>query len=236
MMKKQTSLVLITTEDQELNYKQRAERLETIMPGVKVTVVDDIQSFIGLISDQTFHLDIAIIDIKKISELVKTNVYDVIYTLNTLGLCSTEKTTSGFTKTRDFSVAVGVTLRDDEKLIQEVINADIKGIFPLGEDYPDEERRKFISEVRSGKHYIPESVKDLLSQHKKLQKKSCPDLTPRQQQVLNLVKTRGISNKIIARQLKISESTVKLHMSAIFKKYGVKNRTQLALFCKSSVD
>lgn len=54
-------------------------------------------------------------------------------------------------------------------------------------------------------------------------------LTPRQQQVLRLVCHRGLSNKAIAGILKISESTVKIHISSILKEYGVKNRTQLVL-------
>ena len=66
-------------------------------------------------------------------------------------------------------------------------------------------------------------------------------LTPRQRQILEIVATRGISNKNIARMLHISESTVKLHMSGILKKFGLRNRTQLALFArdhalKSSLD
>jgi DNA-binding CsgD family transcriptional regulator len=54
-------------------------------------------------------------------------------------------------------------------------------------------------------------------------------ITPRQKDVLALVQ-RGLNNNLIARQLKISESTVKLHMTALMKEYGVQNRNQLALF------
>jgi DNA-binding NarL/FixJ family response regulator len=54
-------------------------------------------------------------------------------------------------------------------------------------------------------------------------------LTPRQNQVLKLICHRGLSNKAIGNILKISESTVKIHTSAILKRYGVKNRTQLVL-------
>lgn len=54
-------------------------------------------------------------------------------------------------------------------------------------------------------------------------------LTGRQQEVQKLLCERGLSNKAIARQLNISESTVKIHVSAILKRYGVRNRTQLAL-------
>lgn len=54
-------------------------------------------------------------------------------------------------------------------------------------------------------------------------------LTPRQQQILKLLCHRGLSNKAIAGILKISESTVKIHISSILREYGVKNRTQLVL-------
>lgn len=60
-------------------------------------------------------------------------------------------------------------------------------------------------------------------------------LTDRQSQVLSLVCKRGLSNKKIAATLKISESTVKIHVSAILKEYGVRNRTQLVLAATSSL-
>lgn len=57
-------------------------------------------------------------------------------------------------------------------------------------------------------------------------------LTARQHQIFDIITTRGASNKHIAKMLNISESTVKLHVGSIFKKYGVRNRTQLAVFAK----
>jgi two-component system nitrate/nitrite response regulator NarL len=50
-------------------------------------------------------------------------------------------------------------------------------------------------------------------------------LTPRQQQVLVRL-TGGASNKEIGRDLGLSEITVKLHVRAIFKKIGVRNRAE----------
>lgn len=49
-------------------------------------------------------------------------------------------------------------------------------------------------------------------------------LTPRQRDVLALI-GQGRSNKEIARQLDLSEGTVKLHVSAILKSLNVSNRT-----------
>jgi DNA-binding NarL/FixJ family response regulator len=56
-----------------------------------------------------------------------------------------------------------------------------------------------------------------------------PDrLTPRERQVLAQV-AAGRSNREIARALSLSEKTVKTHVSAIFGKLGVADRTQAAL-------
>jgi DNA-binding NarL/FixJ family response regulator len=39
---------------------------------------------------------------------------------------------------------------------------------------------------------------------------------------------QGLSNKLIARQLGIAESTVKAHLSAVYSALGVRNRTEAA--------
>ncbi|MFO7170709.1 MAG: response regulator transcription factor [Chloroflexota bacterium] len=49
-------------------------------------------------------------------------------------------------------------------------------------------------------------------------------LTAREREVLDLV-SQGLSNKLIARQLQISEHTVKFHLSSIFAKLGAVSRT-----------
>jgi two-component system, NarL family, nitrate/nitrite response regulator NarL len=53
-------------------------------------------------------------------------------------------------------------------------------------------------------------------------------LTQRQQDVLLLME-QGLANKLIADRLDISEATVKMHISAIFRELGVTNRTQAVL-------
>jgi NarL family two-component system response regulator LiaR len=53
-------------------------------------------------------------------------------------------------------------------------------------------------------------------------------LTPREREVLALI-ARGMPNKLIARELEISEKTVKTHVGHVLAKLGVADRTQAAL-------
>ncbi|WP_376956496.1 LuxR C-terminal-related transcriptional regulator (plasmid) [Azospirillum sp. A26] len=53
-------------------------------------------------------------------------------------------------------------------------------------------------------------------------------LTGRQKDILLMI-ARGVQTKQIARDLQISDGTVKVHLKGIFKALGVKNRTQAAV-------
>lgn len=53
------------------------------------------------------------------------------------------------------------------------------------------------------------------------------NLTPRQRDVLKLL-VRGLSNKEIARKLQLGEGTVKIHIAALFRSLGVRNRQAAA--------
>jgi DNA-binding NarL/FixJ family response regulator len=55
-----------------------------------------------------------------------------------------------------------------------------------------------------------------------------PDLTPREHDVLRLI-VAGMANKRIARELGLSEKTVKAHVGHLLAKLGVADRTQAAL-------
>ena len=58
-------------------------------------------------------------------------------------------------------------------------------------------------------------------------------LTPRELEVARMVRLGG-NNKMIARELDISERTVKAHLSAIFRKLEIQNRLHLALYFSES--
>ena len=52
-----------------------------------------------------------------------------------------------------------------------------------------------------------------------------PGLTPRQMDVLRCV-IQGKSNKVIARELDVSEGTVKAHLSSVLRAFGARSRTE----------
>jgi DNA-binding NarL/FixJ family response regulator len=57
------------------------------------------------------------------------------------------------------------------------------------------------------------------------------DLSNREHEVLALV-AEGLPNKLIARKLEISEKTVKAHLTSVFQRIGVTDRTQAALWAQ----
>ena len=54
-------------------------------------------------------------------------------------------------------------------------------------------------------------------------------LSSREQQIVDCI-VRGLSNKHIARELKIAEATVKVHVKSLLRKIRVDNRTQVAIW------
>lgn len=57
-------------------------------------------------------------------------------------------------------------------------------------------------------------------------------LSPREREILVLI-ARGQSNKLIARELSIAETTVKIHVQHIFKKLDLSSRVQVAVYATS---
>ena len=91
---------------------------------------------------------------------------------------------------------------------------------------------KAIFKVYSGNNYIEPNMMPLLNanlEEKSNVKKRISELTKREIDVLKMIAS-GAFNKEIALTLNISERTVKNHISNIFKKIEVSDRTQAAVF------
>jgi len=107
----------------------------------------------------------------------------------------------------------------------------------MGYILKDADSRVLVEAVRSvfnNQTYIqPSMAKELVSEYKRI-KSGTPDrpesfLAKRELEVLRLL-TKGMLNKEIAKTLYISEKTVKNHISSIFRKLDVQDRTQAAVY------
>ena len=134
------------------------------------------------------------------------------------------------------TVTVGILKNTKYSTVKSLAHTGIFGIVPLTYDYDIDETSRALNAQWANIPYWPKHIIDQLPGAKKQDtKKSEIKLTPRQEQIFSIVVTKGSSNKSIAKMLNITESTVKLHMGQILKKFGVKNRTQLVAFSKHEV-
>lgn len=129
----------------------------------------------------------------------------------------------------------------DARVLMLTIHQDREYLFKaldlgaMGYVLKDAESRVLIEAIRTvyaGQTYIHSSMaKELITEFKRI--KSGDDnpnqLSPRELEVLKLL-AKGMVNKEIAGTLFISEKTVKNHISSIFRKLDVQDRTQAAVF------
>lgn len=127
------------------------------------------------------------------------------------------------------SIGIGFNSKTSAETIKKIQKLSIAGVFPSLMDFGADELRSAIeSFLLTGRSY-PKHLIDRLPGQKTKQKFNDIHLTDRQRQVYELIANRGLSNKQIAQVLRISESTVKIHVSAVMRALCVRNRTQLAL-------
>jgi DNA-binding NarL/FixJ family response regulator len=109
----------------------------------------------------------------------------------------------------------------------------------ISKHQPDSEILAAINDILSGRIYVPSSVVEADDSNavggycsSEATLTSSIDahilkLTKRQREVLALI-ARGKSNKEIARALNIAEATTKIHLAALLRVLGVRNRTEAA--------
>lgn len=131
------------------------------------------------------------------------------------------------------TIPIGVSIDKDTPyaVIKDLKRTSLVGIVPSAESFGLNEMVLGLTMLVNQISYWPKHILDQLP-GAVIKTKSTKDeitLTNRQTEIFELVCKRGLSNKKIAQILNISESTVKVHISAILKAYKVRNRTQLAL-------
>lgn len=86
---------------------------------------------------------------------------------------------------------------------------------------------KCMEQVRHGESWVDPEIAERTRLAKERAERA-PTLTPRERELVELVR-QGLRNRDIAAQLGVTEGTVKVYLHAIFDKFGVDNRTELAM-------
>ncbi len=114
---------------------------------------------------------------------------------------------------------------DDENYVRAALAAGVSGY--LLKTMPSDELIRSIGAACEGNHLLDGGP---MGRGEKAGKPTpgqyAPRLTVREQEVVKLV-ARGMSNKAIARQLRISPRTVEGHLNHVFDKLGASSRTEL---------
>jgi DNA-binding NarL/FixJ family response regulator len=123
---------------------------------------------------------------------------------------------------------VVLTAFSDRERILDAIDAGAVG-YLLKDAEPDELVRGLEAAARGESPLSPKAAHALVAA--RADRAAAPQLTPREHEVLTLL-ADGLPNKLIARRLEISEKTVKAHLTSIFQRIGVTDRTQAALWAQ----
>jgi DNA-binding NarL/FixJ family response regulator len=123
---------------------------------------------------------------------------------------------------------VVLTAFSDRGRILDAIDAGAVG-YLLKDTEPDDLIRGLHAAARGESPLAPKAAQALVSA--RAEQQTDDDLTPREREVLALL-ADGLPNKLIARRLDISEKTVKAHLTNIFQRIGVTDRTQAALWAQ----
>jgi len=138
------------------------------------------------------------------------------------------ETTRALRATVPGAAVIVLTSFSDRERIVAALDAGAIG-YLLKDAEPDELARAIRAACGGGAPLDPRAAREVLLQREQL--RGGPQLTEREQEVLALV-AEGLPNKLIARRLEITERTVKGHLTHVFERIGVTDRTQAALWAR----
>ncbi len=191
--------------------------------------VDGVNELYNLVSSQGFSTDYICIDLEELETKSKVNNFDLLKALETMLAVNNE-----VYHTKDPYILGIISLTTDVNLVKDMVRSNLLSglILKNGENIQYQDIEECFGKIIKNDFSYHKKIKQLLKNKKQKNNEISIYLTPRQKQIFELVTTRGSSNKVIAKTLNITESTVKLHMGAILKKFNAKNRTQLVAFSK----
>jgi DNA-binding NarL/FixJ family response regulator len=124
-------------------------------------------------------------------------------------------------------VVVFTSFSDRERIVK-ALDAGAVG-YLLKDAEPEELHAAIRAASRGESPLAPKAAAELLADRRS--RPAEVELTAREREVLTLV-VEGLANKQIARRMGISEKTVKGHLTNLFQRIGVADRTQAALWAE----
>ncbi len=119
-----------------------------------------------------------------------------------------------------------VLISDDDQAVSRLRALPLRGWGVVPPDAPPEELAAATAAVAQGLIVLPKPLTERLLQEPTTSVEELSEpLTAREREVLELL-GRGLSNRLIARELHISEHTVKFHISSLYAKLEVNNRAE----------
>jgi two-component system nitrate/nitrite response regulator NarL len=125
-----------------------------------------------------------------------------------------------------------LTVSDNEEDVVAALRAGADGY--LLKDMEPEDTLEYLRQAARGKLVISERLTELLAHALRSEGTHPSDanqagLTEREEQILSLI-AQGLSNKMIARKLDITEGTVKVHVKHLLKKLNLRSRVEAAVW------
>lgn len=119
-----------------------------------------------------------------------------------------------------------VLISDEDNAVSRLRAMQLRGWGVVPPDAPPEELAAAVAAAGQGLIVLPRAVTErLLHEPAASAEELSETLTAREREVLDLL-GHGLSNKLIGRELHISEHTVKFHISSLYAKLGVNNRAE----------
>lgn len=213
---------------QDLTAPEFARPVRVLMLDDHVMFMQGLQSLLGVLRSD-FVIDTAA-TLACALQLLRSATYDLVLLDWPLAECSGEQSIRRLRDSGCMGRIVILSGEMDSALIHGWVENDISGFIP--KRYCAEQMLSALDHVLAGSIFLPPEVRA----HKLGRSHAAAGvgtdsrfskLTSRQIEVYRAA-ARGLSNKLVARQLGIAETTVKSHLAIVYTVLGVKNRTEAA--------
>jgi DNA-binding NarL/FixJ family response regulator len=122
---------------------------------------------------------------------------------------------------------------EDGALVKALLAQGVAGFMPKSDS--TQVILEAVRLVLAGGTYVPPRLLAAAAKGPSGEALALESLTPRQKEVLRLL-AQGKPKKVIARELDISEATVKVHLLSVFRALGARNRTEAVVIAQRATE